>query len=85
MTVLLLLASLRASACGPGPLVAPDDFDLYRLLPYYAELQEPTDGRREANCRAWQRSLGGTLPLETIRQAVYDLSLRDWLLVQQGD
>lgn len=85
MAVLLLLASLRASACGPGPLVAPDDFDLYRLLPYYAELQEPADGRREANCRAWQRSLGGTLPLETIRQAVYDLSLRDWLLVQQGD
>lgn len=85
MAVLLLLASLRASACGPGPLVAPDDFDLYRILPYYAELQEPADGRREANCRAWQRSLGGTLPLETIRQAVYDLSLRDWLLVQQGD
>lgn len=85
MAVLLLLASLRASACGPGPLVAPDDFDLYRLLPYYAELQEPADGRREANCRAWQRSLGGTVPLETIHQAVYDLSLRDWLLVQQGD
>ena len=85
MAVLLLLVSLRASACGPGPLVAPDDFDLYRLLPYYAELQEPADGRREANCRAWQRSLGGTLPLEAIRQAVYDLSLRDWLLVQQGD
>ena len=85
MAVLLLLASLRASACGPGPLVAPDDFDLYRILPYYAELQEPADGRREANCRAWQRSLGGTLPLEAIRQAVYDLSLRDWLLVQQGD
>jgi len=85
MAVLLLLASFRASACGPGPLVAPDDFDLYRLLPYYAELQEPADGRREANCRVWQRSLGGTLPLEAIRQAVYDLSLRDWLLVQQGD
>lgn len=85
MAVLLLLVSLRASACGPGPLVVPDDFDLYRLLPYYAELQEPADGRREANCRAWQRSLGGTLPLEAIRQAVYDLSLRDWLLVQQGD
>ena len=85
MAVLLLLVSLRASACGPGPLVAPDDFDLYRILPYYAELQEPADGRREANCRAWQRSLGGTVPLETIRQAVYDLSLRDWLLVQQGD
>ena len=85
MAVLLLLASFRASACGPGPLVAPDDFDLYRLLPYYAELQEPADGRREANCRAWQRSLGGTVPLEAIRQAVYDLSLRDWLLVQQGD
>lgn len=85
MAVLLLLVSLRASACGPGPLVAPDDFDLYRLLPYYAELQEPADGRREANCRAWQRSLGGTVPLEAIRQAVYDLSLRDWLLVQQGD
>lgn len=85
MAVLLLLAPLRASACGPGPLVAPDDFDFYRLLPYYAELQEPADGRREANCRAWQRSLGGTLPLEAIRQAVYDLSLRDWLLVQQGD
>lgn len=85
MAVLLLLAAPRAAACGPGPLVAPDDFDLYRLLPYYAELQEPADGRREANCRVWQRSLGGTLPLEAIRQAVYDLSLRDWLLVQQGD
>ena len=85
LCALFLLASLRAAACGPGPLVAPDDFDLYRILPYYAELQEPDDGRREVNCLAWQRAVGGKVPLEAIRQALYDLSLRDWLRVQQGD
>lgn len=85
LCALFLMASLRAAACGPGPLVAPDDFDLYRILPYYAELQEPDDGRREANCLAWQRAVGGKVPLEAIRQALYDLSLRDWLRVQHGD
>lgn len=71
-------------ACGPGPLVAPDDCDLYRILPYYVELQEPADGRVEANCRAWMKAVQGT-SLEAVRQAVYDFTLADWLKVQQGD
>ncbi|MBR1550278.1 MAG: hypothetical protein IJ634_06535 [Bacteroidales bacterium] len=81
----LLLLSARALACGPDPIVVPDDCDLYRILPYYAELQEPDYGRREANCLAWQRTLGGRIPEASIRQAIYDFTLRDWLLVQQGD
>lgn len=79
------LLTLRALACGPGPIVVPDDCDLYRIMPYYADQQEPDYGRREANCLAWQRTLGGKVPEAAIRQAIYDFNLRDWLRVQQGD
>ena len=79
-----LLVALRAAACGPGPFVLPDDCDLYRLMPYYAELREPADGRVEANCRAWMAAVPGVSE-EAVRQAVYDFSLLDWQRVLRGD
>lgn len=79
-----LLVALRAAACGPGPFVLPDDCDLYRLMPYYAELREPADGRVEANCRAWMAAVPGVTQ-EAVRQAVYDFSLLDWQRVLRGD
>lgn len=81
---ILLFCALRAVACGPGPNIRPDDCDLYRILPYYAELREPDDGRIEANCRAWMKAVKG-VPYEAVRQAIYDFTLADWLRVQQGD
>ena len=80
----LLFCALRAVACGPGPLVLPSDNDLYRILPYYAELREPDYGRVAANCEAWWEAAPG-LSYASIRQAIYDFSLADWLRVQQGD
>ncbi len=85
ITVSFLLLAMRAVACGPGPLVTPDDCDIYRLMPYYAELKEPDYGRRDANCQAWLKTVGGKVPVAAIRSAIYDLNLRDWLRVQQGD
>ena len=79
-----LLVALRAVACGPGPFVLPDDCDLYRLMPYYAELREPDDGRVAANCRAWMAAVPGVSE-EAVRQAVYDFSLLDWQRVLRGD
>ena len=79
-----LLVALRAAACGPGPFVLPDDCDLYRLMPYYAELREPADGRVEANCRAWMAAVPGVTQ-EAVRQAVYDFTLLDWQRVLRGD
>ncbi len=81
----LLLFGSHALACGPGPFVTPGDNDLYRILPYYAELAEVQDGRVEANCRAWMRSVGGGVKMADVKAAVYDFSLREWLRVQQGD
>lgn len=72
-------------ACGPGPFIYPGDNDLYRILPYFAELSEPQDGREEVNCRAWMRSVGGHVAEADVKAAVYDFSLRDWLRVWQGD
>ena len=73
-----------SSACGPMPLLLPDQCDLYRILPYYAELKEPDYGRVEANCRAWMRS-SGCNDMAAVRQALYDFSLLDWQKVPQGD
>lgn len=83
--VSLLLLCGRALACGPGPMVLPDDCDLYRVLPYGAEYKEPDYGRVEANCRAWQRAVGGKVTLEEVRKAVYGFTLADWERVQRGD
>lgn len=80
----LFFCALRAVACGPGPTVLPDDCDLYRILPYYAELREPDYGRVEANCRAWMKVVPNVSEA-SVRQAVYDFSLADWQRVQQGD
>ncbi|MBR1765643.1 MAG: hypothetical protein IJ745_01210 [Bacteroidales bacterium] len=85
LCVLALSLATRTLACGPLPRVMPDDCDLYRLMPYYAEQHEPDDGRREANCRAWQREVGGSISLSAIDQAVYAFSLADWQRVSQGD
>ena len=81
----LLLLCGRVLACGPGPNIIPGDNDLYRILPYYAELAEPQDGRMTANCRAWMRSVGGGVTEADVKAAVYDFSLREWLRVQKGD
>ena len=80
----LFCCALRAVACGPGPFILPDDCDLYRILPYYAELREPDYGRVEANCRAWKEAVGGVSEA-AVRQAVYGFSLADWQRVQRGD
>ncbi len=80
----LLFCALRAVACGPGPFILPDDCDLYRILPYYAELREPDYGRIEANCRAWMKAVPGVSE-EAVRQAIYDFSLAEWQQVQKGD
>lgn len=80
----LLLCTLRAVACGPGPNVLPSDNDLYRIMPYYAELNEPDYGRVAANCQAWMKMVSGVTE-EAVRQAIYDFSLVDWQRVQRGD
>lgn len=80
----LFFCTLRAIACGPGPFILPDNCDLYRLLPYYAELQEPDYGRVAVNCQAWMKAVPD-VPETAIRQAIYDFSLIDWQRVQRGD
>ena len=80
---LLLLAGLRVWACGPGPMVMPDDCDLYRILPYYAELHESDYGIVDRNCKAW-KSRYPKVKLVDIRLAIYDYTLADWQKIASG-
>ena len=84
VSTLLLLCALRAVACGPCPIVLPADYDLYRLLPYYAELKEPADGRMQTNCRLWMEAVPGT-KYDEVRQAIYEFNLADWQRVERGE
>lgn len=68
----LLLAGVRALACGPY-WYYPEDYFMFRV--YDKEMMRSLDTDRNANCAAWRTLAGGKAYDEDIRQVVYKYSL----------
>lgn len=68
----------RIGACGWCRDVWNYDCDLFRIMPYGAEHENTHPDRVMENCLLWQQQTSQTLPLNAIREAVYDYDLNQW-------